>query len=124
MWNKVVKELRQTKTDYFIKIINEFKENSKLIWENRNKITKEGKSAKNWVIKEQSKLIEDTILNSVQCLAKNFGVRSRVFEHTNNEFPVFTIENVSESTVMKIFDCPKGSKFRDVFYIDAFFKNK
>ena len=76
----MVKDLRQAKADYFIKLINESKGHSKLIWDDINKITKkEGKSAQNGVIKEKSKVIEDkeqiaTIINSfvvdsVQCLA-------------------------------------------------------
>lgn len=108
--NNVVNELRQAKADYFIKLINESKGKSKLIWENINKITKkERQSIQNWAIKEQSKVIEDKeqiatifnsfFVNSVQCLSKNFGVRLRVLEPANNEFPVFTIENVSDSTV-------------------------
>lgn len=50
------------------------------------------------IINEQSKVIEDkgeiaTIFNSffvdsVQCLAKNFGLRPRVLASANNDFPV------------------------------------
>jgi len=62
-------------------------------------------------------------LNSVQCLACKFGARSGVPQPINNELPVFTIENVSESTVSKIIDNLKGSKSKDVYDIDArFFK--
>jgi len=97
-----------------------------------NKITKKGcKSVQNWVINEQSKVIEDkgkiaTIFNSVfvdsvQCLVKNFGPRPRVLQLANTDFPVFTIKNVSENTVMKTLDCLKGSKSKDVFDFDAKF---
>ncbi len=58
--NKVVKELRQAKADYFIKLIDDSKGNSKLIWKNIDIITKkEHKAVHNWAIKDQSKLIED-----------------------------------------------------------------
>lgn len=94
--NKVVKELRQAKANYFIKLIEDSKGNSKLIWKNIDKITKkENKSVQNWIIRDQSKLIEDKekiatifnsfFLNSVQCLARKFGVRSGVLEPINNE---------------------------------------
>ncbi len=49
--NKVVKELRQAKADYFIKLIDDSKGNSKLIWKNIDKITKEHKAVHNWAIK-------------------------------------------------------------------------
>ncbi len=52
-----------------------------------------------------------------------FGVRSEALQPINDETPVFTIENVSESTVLKIFDNLKGSRSKDVYDIDArFFK--
>ncbi len=132
--NKVVKELRQAKADYFIKLIDDSKGNSKLIWKNIDKITKkEHKAVHNWAIKDQSKLIEDKeqiakifnsfFLNSAQCLAMKFGVRSGALQPINDETPVFTIENVPESTVLKIFDNLKGSRSKDVYDIDArFFK--
>lgn len=37
---KGVKELRQAKDDYFIKLISRFKGNIKLIWDNINRKTK------------------------------------------------------------------------------------
>lgn len=132
--NKVVKELRQAKANYFIKLIEDSKGNSKLIWKNIDKITKkENKSVQNWIIRDQSKLIEDKekiatifnsfFLNSVQCLARKFGARSGVLEPINNETPVFTNENVSESIVLKIIDNLKGSRSKDVYDTDAqFFK--
>ena len=57
--NKVVKELRQAKANYFIKLIEDSKGNSTLIWKNIDKIIKENKSVQNWIIQDQSKLIED-----------------------------------------------------------------
>jgi len=97
--NKVVKELRQAKANYFIKLIEESKGNSTLIWKSIDKITKkENNSVKNWIIRDQSKLIEDKekiatvlnsfFLNSVQCLASKFGARSRVPQPINNELPL------------------------------------
>lgn len=115
-----------------MKLISESKRNNKSVWENINKIIKkEGKSIQNLAIKENSKVIEDkekvaTIFNSffvdsVQCLAKKFGERPRILEATNNEFPVFNIERVSDSIVMRALDCIKGSKSKDLFDIDAHF---
>lgn len=86
---------------------------------------------RNWIIQDQSKLIEDKeqiatifnsfFLNSVQCLARKFGARLGVPEPINNETPVFTIENVSETTVLKIMDNLKGTRSKDVYDIDARF---
>ncbi len=50
-----------------------------------------------------------------------FGVRSGALQPINDENPVFTIENVPESTVLKIFDNLKGSRSKDVYDIDARF---
>lgn len=113
--NKVVKELRQAKANYFIKLIDDSKGNSKLIWKKMdNIIKKENESAKNWIIQDKSKLMEDKekiatifysfFLTSVQCLATKFGARLGVLEPINNETSAFTIENVSESVVLKIID--------------------
>ncbi len=38
----------------------------------------------------------------------NFGVRSGALQPINDETPVFTIENVPESTVMKIFETTRA----------------
>lgn len=108
MQNKVVKELSQAKADYFIKLINRSKGNSKLIWDNINRITKkEGKSVQNGVINEHSKVMENKeqtarifnslFVDSVQCLAKNFGLKSTVIEPANVDFTIFrVIKNVSK----------------------------
>ncbi len=57
-------------------------------------------------------------MNSAQCLAMKFGVRSGALQPINDETPVFTIENVPESTVLKIFDNLKGSRSKDVYDIE------
>lgn len=100
-----------------------------------NKITKkEGNLVQNWVINEHLKVTGDKnkqlqlfnsfFVDSVQCLGKNFGVRSTVLEPANVNFPVFAIKHVSDSAVTKALDSLKGSKSKDAFHIDVrFFKN-
>lgn len=73
---------------------------------------------------EIATIFNSFFVDSVQCLANNFCLRPRVLASANNDFPVFTIKNVSEYTVMKTLDCLKGSKSKDVFDFDAkFLKN-
>lgn len=98
-----------------------------------NKITTEDKSNGNWVIQEQSKVMEDKgqiatifILCRYAEVSENFGVRLSALEPANNEWPVFTTGNVLEFIVIKTLDWMKRSK--DAFDIDAidarFFKNQ
>uniref|UniRef100_A0A8C7CP59 Reverse transcriptase domain-containing protein n=1 Tax=Oncorhynchus kisutch TaxID=8019 RepID=A0A8C7CP59_ONCKI len=134
--NKVMKEIRQAKANFFINIIGEAKGNSKLIWENLKKLTGKDHSntAKRLEIMVNNNLTQDAVetaivfiyyfIDSVRVLTQNPSTCFLGSVLVNDTQPVFIIREVSESKVNKVISSLKNSKAKDVFGMDStFLKN-
>lgn len=63
-------------------------------------------------------------IDSVQDLAQGFGLRGKVITPPNDNLPLFSISEVSESSITKILGKFKNSKAKDDFTCDCAFLKK
>lgn len=130
--NKVIQELREAKSHFYLNILNEAKGNSKLIWKNIDNLTRtDTKFLGDIKLKVQGKLIEDHFtvasvfnnffLESVYELGKTFTKRKLDIVPIDATGQVFQLVETNELQVNKIISSLKSSKSRDTFQFDTMF---
>uniref|UniRef100_A0A3B1IW78 Reverse transcriptase domain-containing protein n=1 Tax=Astyanax mexicanus TaxID=7994 RepID=A0A3B1IW78_ASTMX len=129
--NRVVKEIRKSKADFFITVLNSARGNSKITWnyikkllgesQNKNK-SKPGQINLNGIILTKPQLMADAFNNyfieSVSEISDKFTVKQRREYRTLSETQSFTITNITETKVINLIQSLKSSKAKDVFGMD------
>ena len=123
--NKVLRNLRKAKADFFIRIINEAQGNGKLIWGNLNKLTGRNKEQRttlpelkiNGILTQDNDLIASTFndffIKSVRELAQGILTETVPSIPIDETKPIFKIKEISESEVIKIITSLRNSKAKD-----------
>jgi len=128
--NRVVREIRRSKADFFITALNSARGNSKITWHYIKKLT--GQSHKNKSKQMQielnrnlltePKVIADVFNNyfikSVTEISENFTIKQSK-EHLVSATQSFFIANITETKVIDIIKTLKPSNARDVFGMDT-----
>ncbi|KAK0142318.1 putative RNA-directed DNA polymerase from transposon X-element [Merluccius polli] len=131
--NKVVRNLRKAKADFFIKVIEDARGNGKLIWENLNKLTGRNKDQKtrehelkvNGILTLDHDVIANTFnsffIDSVEELAQSFSSSNWTCTPINDDKPIFRIGEITESAVVEIMSSLRDSKAKDAYNMDTTF---
>lgn len=133
--NRVIKDIRVAKANFFVNLIGEAKGNHKQIWDSINKLTgkrhNNNNTTKQLVIKDKGSLVKEA--NETATLLNSYFVNSvKMTVHTNlTELPsplpidisqpVLSLLNVSELKVNTILNSLKNSKSKDIFGLDTLF---
>ncbi len=129
--NKVLRNLRKSKAELFIRIINEAQGNGKLIWRNLNKLTGRYKEQRitlpelkvNGILTKDNDMIASTFndffINSVRELVQGIPTEIIPSIPIDKAKPIFKISEISESEVRKIINSLKNSKARDSHGLDT-----
>uniref|UniRef100_A0A672J846 Reverse transcriptase domain-containing protein n=1 Tax=Salarias fasciatus TaxID=181472 RepID=A0A672J846_SALFA len=127
--NKVVKELRTAKTNFFIDLITQAKGNNHLIWKHINNITRKEKGYKNYEIKINNMITDNEsnaanafngfFKDSVNDLVVHFGCRTIEIRCVDLMKPVLRLSEVSQPEVLNILQGLNSSKAQDVYGFDS-----
>lgn len=134
--NRVIKEIRAAKSNFFVDLIRDAKGNHKQVWDCLYKLTGKGhnKVTKQLEIKDNGTLYKEpaeivTILNNHFVNSVRLTVHSPISGplHTSPidvSQPVFTLTEISEPKVKSIITSFKNSKSKDIFGLDSMFLKK
>lgn len=134
--NRVIKEIRIAKSNFFVDLLQDAKGNHKLVWDCLHKLTGKGhnKATKQLEIKDNGTLYKElaeivTIFNSHFVNSVRLTVHSPIsgplhFSPIDVSQPVFTLTDISEPKVKSIITSIKNSKSKDIFGLDSMFLKK
>uniref|UniRef100_A0AAR2J957 Reverse transcriptase domain-containing protein n=1 Tax=Pygocentrus nattereri TaxID=42514 RepID=A0AAR2J957_PYGNA len=131
--NKVVRNIRKAKAEFFIKIIDNARGNGKMIWQNLNKLTgrNNDQRTKEYELKVNGTLIQDHdmiantfnnfFINSIEQLTQSFSSKTIISTIIDDDIPIFRIMETTESAVLNIINSLRDSKAKDVYGLDTTF---
>ena len=134
--NRVIKEIRAAKSNFFVDLIRDAKGNHKQIWDCLHKLTGKGynKATKQLEIKDNGTLYKEpaeivTIFNSHFVNSVRLTVHSPISGPLHSSpidvsQPVFSLTEISETKVQSIITSIKNSKSKDIFGLDSMFLKK
>lgn len=125
--NKVVKKLRKAKADFFLTVIEKARGNSKIIWDQLNKLTgHHNKEKKLHELNINGKLTNNPaevaepfnhyFIDSVATIAQCFSPENTNVCPVNTMEPTFSIRNVPQSEIIRMIRSLKPSKTRYIWY--------
>lgn len=134
--NKVTKEIRYAKANFFISIISEARGNTKLIWKQIQKLVGSDhlRHSKQLELNINNKLVQDPMeqakafneyfIDSVNKIAQGFPSTCEIATPVDPTLPTFSIDHITCSKVHMIIDSLKHSTAKDIFGMDtAMLKN-
>ena len=134
--NRVTKELRNAKAEYYISAITNARGNSASIWKQINSLIKPSKKEiiselkiNNNIISESEEIAEEFnnfFIKSVEELAHNFKhIRTQSVGNQDNESTsLFVLKQTNRAEVLKIIDKFSNSHSKDLFNLDTAFLKK
>lgn len=131
--NRVIKDIRVAKANFFVSLIGEAKGNHKQIWDSLKKLTGKwhNNTTKQLVIKDKGSLVK--VATETATLLNSYFVNSvKMTVHINQteplhpspidiSQPVLSLMDVSESKFNTILNSIKNSKSKDRFGLDTVF---
>ncbi|OON91327.1 MAG: hypothetical protein ATN33_01430 [Epulopiscium sp. Nele67-Bin001] len=130
--NKVLRMTRKSKAEFYIETIKRANGNGKLIWNNLNKLLKREKSNYSVLQLQVNDEITDNLdiivnhlnryfIESVEELTKHLKCSHIPHNPADLSKPIFSIEEISVSEVIKIISSLKSSNARDAYGLSSDF---
>lgn len=132
--NRVIKELRQAKSNFYIRLLDDAKGNSKAIWQNINNLMRKEPRSFDIQLKINDKITGDKatvaatlnrfFFKSVDELGKNFKDMEVDVVPVNVTEEAFDLSPTNATEVSKIIRSLKNSKCKDNYQLDTMFIKK
>ncbi len=112
--NKVVKELRTSKANYFLNIIEKARGNTKNIWNQLRKLMGQNVNNTNSIAIEVAVALNHHFIDSVADIIKCFPPTHIMPCQSRHTEPAFNLETITDSDVQRVIGSLRSSKAIDV----------